>query len=351
MPTIRRKQPPRSRHCERSHLSAEAFGEGGSNPESFHGGILDCFVASAQNCFAILSRPPRHDGARGGIAILQHAAQIADTPSQPRGLNHPSFASSFTLFNQRGCREDRVLTSHPRSAARNARAEKPHSSIQVAPITRPSLRDGRTAYAVLSREPNFPSGLPRRSNWTMPSTRLGSRASSTGLTVATTARTTRFCRTRSAPLVRTKPRAHRDYPPCPRLSHTTLPRPPQPGPRFERLANRPSSSGRAASTYAANPNFGKVEYFCKKGLTRRRHSGVISCRMGRAQRNPSCFHERRTMMGFAALYPSYKLRPFNSAPRIVHRRHIPTDRRPNPAGRYRAPRGGERTMAPNRGPD
>ncbi|MBR0699164.1 hypothetical protein JQ599_04555 [Bradyrhizobium diazoefficiens] len=34
--------------------------------------------------------------------------------------------------------------------------EEPHSSIQVTPITRPSLRDGRTAYAVLSREPNFP---------------------------------------------------------------------------------------------------------------------------------------------------------------------------------------------------
>ena len=56
--------------------------------------------------------------------------------------------------------------------------EEPHSSIQVVPITRPSLRDGRTAYAVLSREPNFPSGLPRRSNWMMPSARLGSRTSS-----------------------------------------------------------------------------------------------------------------------------------------------------------------------------
>jgi len=33
--------------------------------------------------------------------------------------------------------------------------EEPHSSIQVEPHTRPSLRDGRTAYAVLSREPNF----------------------------------------------------------------------------------------------------------------------------------------------------------------------------------------------------
>ncbi|MGX0964384.1 hypothetical protein AB7M63_004833 [Bradyrhizobium japonicum] len=49
-------------------------------------------------------------------------------------------------------------------------ARKPHSSIQMVPITRPSLRDGRTAYAVLSREPSSfwpPSSLrkspaPRR---------------------------------------------------------------------------------------------------------------------------------------------------------------------------------------------
>jgi len=34
--------------------------------------------------------------------------------------------------------------------------QEPHSSIQVVPITRPSLRDGRTAYGALSREPNFP---------------------------------------------------------------------------------------------------------------------------------------------------------------------------------------------------
>src|SRR4051794_41636652 len=38
---------------------------------------------------------------------------------------------------------------HPRSAARKAHAGKPHSSIQVVPITRPSRRDGWTAYAVL----------------------------------------------------------------------------------------------------------------------------------------------------------------------------------------------------------
>ena len=33
-------------------------------------------------------------------------------------------------------------------------ARRPHSSIQVKPNTRPSLRDGLTAYAALSREPN-----------------------------------------------------------------------------------------------------------------------------------------------------------------------------------------------------
>jgi len=70
-----------------------------------------------------------------------------------------------------GCR----LAPAVRCAKRTRR--KPHSSIQVSPITRPSLRDGRTAYAVLSREPNFPSGLPRPCELTMPSARLGSRTS------------------------------------------------------------------------------------------------------------------------------------------------------------------------------
>ena len=32
-----------------------------SNPEPFRGETLDCFVASVQNCFAILSRAPRND--------------------------------------------------------------------------------------------------------------------------------------------------------------------------------------------------------------------------------------------------------------------------------------------------
>ena len=89
--------------------------------------------------------------------------QIADAPLRSRGLFRPSFASSLASLEPRGRREDRVLTSHPRSAARQCSAKRPHSSIQVVPITRPSLRDGRTAYAVLSREPSsFWPPSPRR---------------------------------------------------------------------------------------------------------------------------------------------------------------------------------------------
>src|SRR6266700_3407966 len=46
-----------------------------------------------------------------------------------------------------------------------AHAEELHSGIQVKPNTRPSLRSGLTAYAVLSREPNsfWPPSPPRKS--------------------------------------------------------------------------------------------------------------------------------------------------------------------------------------------
>jgi len=57
------------RHCEEPLRR--------SNPESLCEKTLDCFVASAQNCCAILSRAPRSDGARGGIATLQPAFQVS----------------------------------------------------------------------------------------------------------------------------------------------------------------------------------------------------------------------------------------------------------------------------------
>src|SRR6185312_10277399 len=102
----------------------------------------------------------------------QHALQSRHSSVASRRIS-PELCLVAPPSSPRGCREDRVLTSHPRSAARRCSAGKPHSSIQVVPITRPSLRSGLTAYAVLSREPNsFWPPSPRE--LTMPSARLGS---------------------------------------------------------------------------------------------------------------------------------------------------------------------------------
>jgi hypothetical protein len=101
----------------------------------------------------------------------------------------------------------------------------------------------------------------------MPSTRLGSRTSSIRLDRSNDGQDHTVL-----PYALSAVRLHaatdsQGLPALPAPFAPTLPRPPQPGPRFERLANRPSSSGRAVSIYAAIPNFGKVEYFCGKGLT------------------------------------------------------------------------------------
>ncbi len=83
---------------------------------------------------------------------------------------------SFLAPKERGRREGRAPTGTRGLPREKHTRKRPHSSIQVSPNARPSLRDGWTAYAVLSREPNFPSGLPRPANWMMQSARLGSLA-------------------------------------------------------------------------------------------------------------------------------------------------------------------------------
>jgi hypothetical protein len=82
-----------------------------------------------------------------------------------------------TLSNPRGRREGRVLTSHPRSAARKAHAKEPHSSIQVEPNH--SAFPARWLDGLCRALPGaeLPSGLPHPCELTMPSARLGSRAS------------------------------------------------------------------------------------------------------------------------------------------------------------------------------
>ena len=228
--------------------------------------------------------------------------QIADAPLRSRGLFRPSFASSLASLEPRGRREDRVLTSHPRSAARKCSAKRPHSSIQVVPITRPSLRDGRTAYAVLSREPSsFWPPSPRRKS--PAPRRLARLPHSQGLdrsndgqdhTVLPYARPaispqfSRPCRRSRKLADETKPGSavrprdakvsRRAIRPAPDISRPTLPRPPQ-----ARLANMtttrsPLENEPGWATHTANQNFGKAEYLHAMGLTRERNTelpGVI----------------------------------------------------------------------------
>ncbi|MET4325453.1 hypothetical protein ABIB80_001274 [Bradyrhizobium sp. i1.15.2] len=122
-------------------LSTSSLRAQRSSPESLCGKTLDCFAALAMTEQGAASSSSNADSTcRHTFASSRRVSPelcFVTPPSKPRGR-----------------REGRVLTSHPRSAARKWCARKPHSSIQVVPITRPSLRDGWTAYAVLSREPS-----------------------------------------------------------------------------------------------------------------------------------------------------------------------------------------------------
>jgi hypothetical protein len=166
------------RHCERS--------ESIQNPPRQQTGLLRC---------------ARNDGARCSIAILQVPLSFPAKAEKPvrRSLSIQSrppleywivrssrtmtasvwlqthlrilaarFARALLRFSTLRSKRAQGRPGagwHPRSAARRCSAKEPHSSIQVVPITRPSLRSGWTAYAVLSREPSscWPPSLPQKS--------------------------------------------------------------------------------------------------------------------------------------------------------------------------------------------
>jgi hypothetical protein len=106
-------------------------------------GFLDCFASLAMTECDARHRSSRH-------------ISLVDMPFRSRGLIHPSFAWSRHPLKSKRAQGRPGADRHPRSAARMHTRKRPHSSIQVWPNARPSLRDGRTAYAVISREPNFP---------------------------------------------------------------------------------------------------------------------------------------------------------------------------------------------------
>ena len=132
---------------------------------------LDCFAALAMTeqgqrlsntSFRAKARnpEPRHRGTNGFSPLRmpgQAARMTAKILQTQLRILAAQFARAllrrFTL-SPRGRREGRVLARTRGPLRENAHAKEPHSSIQVLPITRPSLRSGFTAYAVLSREPS-----------------------------------------------------------------------------------------------------------------------------------------------------------------------------------------------------
>ena len=174
------------------------------------------------------------------MSLIRLAVRLAGTPPRSRGAIRPSFAVFITPSPKKGRREDRVPAGTRGPLRELHTQEEPHSSIQVWPSTRPSLRDGRTAYAVLSREPILLLASLAEVEITVGRTGWHDLRIHEGLTVASTVRTTRFCRTRgslspacrrddvvhvaatpiretnlSAPFVRARPRAHRGLPSLP----------------------------------------------------------------------------------------------------------------------------------------
>jgi len=153
-----------------------------------------------------------------------------------RGADRPSFAKSFAL-QLRGRRECRVLAAPAVSCAIVRR--KTHTSIQVQ-----SEHSGIPCAVVLRLMPCSPrrriplasvaAGLKAKR---IP---VGLRKTSGGLTPATGARTTRFCRPQQCFRLARGVRS-RKHPPCEHLARPALPRPPHPAPTSVTIAIRPSS--------------------------------------------------------------------------------------------------------------
>lgn len=124
-----------------------------------------------------------------------------------RGAKRPSFALFLDPLRVKRAQGRPGAGWHPRSAALKYLHTQMRRRTTGGPEnTRPSLRDGSTAYARSPRS-RVPSGLRHLANWRCIATRLGPDPSPQGLTVATTVRTTRFRRTQPA---RRRPRASPD---------------------------------------------------------------------------------------------------------------------------------------------
>jgi len=93
-------------------------------------------------------RPSRQDNIRRGAGTMEIVA-IQNMDPHSRGALRPRFASGFALLSNRGRREDRVRAAPAVSCAMCTR-KCAHEHTGPAGASRPSLRNGFTAYNVIS---------------------------------------------------------------------------------------------------------------------------------------------------------------------------------------------------------
>ena len=187
-------------------------------------------------------RCARNDGARGAVALAQHASQFADTPSHPRDLLRPSFASSrhppmSEGAGKTGCRPGThgpLCERWQQKSAQRHTGEAQHTAFPA------QWFDGLCRVLPGERCTIAPVALPiadaRARSGRHITTRLGAQTPG--------ARTTRFCRTRTAPVVRAPLNRSRAKPALRLLARRCAPRPPPPRPRIVTIAKRPLSLGR-----------------------------------------------------------------------------------------------------------
>ena len=147
----------------------------------------------------------------------------------------------------RGRREDRVPAGTRGPLCEKLRYKRLHSGIQVKPeTTRPSLRSGLTAYAELS--PGSDALLPPSPcRWLMRKPGWAARITARLDAQAPGVRTTRFCRTLTAPVVRATPSLTVARPAisvAPMQSASTTAHP-----TFVTIAIRPSDRGEVTRMY------------------------------------------------------------------------------------------------------
>ena len=140
-------------------------------------------------------QPSRQDNNRRGVWVPARASlgrdDVEDTPPHSRGAFSPEALPNHPPQKVRGRRECRVLAAPAVSCAR-MRERSAHEHTGTVGAIRHSLRNGFTAYTVLSPATN--SSCHRRRRIEAHAKPGWVRKTSGGLTPATGARTTRFCR-------------------------------------------------------------------------------------------------------------------------------------------------------------